>query len=137
MATPLKVSDGLYALARQEAAAANRSITNQVEYWAKIGRAAEALLAHDELRTLTQAGEQLIPMFPSDTRRTEIHALLLDIASGAAREAVSDKLKTAGKAVYATDPAHPNMVIQVAPDGTRTPGHLQNRKFVPGPKLSR
>jgi len=39
------VSDGLFAVAKEEAKAADRSITAQVEHWAKIGRAVEAVLA--------------------------------------------------------------------------------------------
>lgn len=136
MSQSLKVSDGMYAVAKQEADAANRSITGQIEYWAKIGRAAEQLIAHDELRALTKAGEVLVPAFPSDTRRTEIHALLLDIASNAAREELAAELRASGKPIYATDPQHPGMVIQVAPDGTRTPGHFVKRQFVAGPKSS-
>src|SRR5256885_14089275 len=64
MGIPLKVSDTLFAVAKQEAQATQRSITAQVEHWARIGRAVEAVLAHQELLTLKHVGELLTPLYP-------------------------------------------------------------------------
>ncbi|MFL6236205.1 MAG: TA system antitoxin ParD family protein [Thermoanaerobaculia bacterium] len=86
MGIPLKVSGGLYAIAKQEAQATERSITAQVEHWALIGRAVEAVLAHQELLTLKQLGEILTPLFPSVARRQEVHDLLTRIAASTDRE---------------------------------------------------
>jgi len=41
MATALKLSDKLVESARPYATAMNRSVTKQIEYWARIGKAAE------------------------------------------------------------------------------------------------
>ena len=131
MGTPLKVSDGLFALAKQEAQATQRSITAQVEHWARIGRAVEAILAHQELLTLKQLGDLLTPLYPSATRRQEVHDLLAGIAAGADREATKATLRAAGTPLYATDPEHPGMIIQVLPDGTRIPGRMEGRRFIP------
>jgi len=131
MGTPLKVSDSLFAVAKEEAQATQRSITGQVEHWARLGRAVEAVLAHQELLTLKQAGELLAPLYPSAARRREVHELLTEIASSTDREVTKAALRDAGKALYATDPEHPGLIIQVLPDGTRIPGHIENRRFVP------
>ncbi|HEX3527740.1 MAG TPA: hypothetical protein VH988_11795 [Thermoanaerobaculia bacterium] len=131
MGTPLKVSDSLFAVAKEEAQASQRSITAQVEHWARIGRAVEAVLAHQELLTLKQAGELLEPLYPTSARRREVHELLTKIASSTDREVTKAALRDAGAPLYATDPDHPGMIIQVLPDGTRTPGYLENRSFVP------
>lgn len=40
MAKNVRISDGLYALAQAEAALQERSIAQQLEYWAKLGLAA-------------------------------------------------------------------------------------------------
>lgn len=131
MGTPLKVSDTLFAIAKQEAQATERSITAQVEHWALIGRAVEAILAHQELLTLKQVGEVLTPLYPSVARRQEVHDLLTRIAASTDREPTKKALRESGAPLYATDPEHPGMIVQVLPDGTRTPGRLEGRRFVP------
>lgn len=131
MPMPLKVSDALLAVARQEAAAADRSITAQVEHWARIGRAVEAILGHEELLTLKRAGELLTPVFPSATRRREVHDLLVALAASPDREATKAAVRRSGKARYAADPAHPGLLVQIFPDGTRRLGRLEGRRFVP------
>jgi len=131
MGTPLKVSDSLFAVAKQEAQATQRSITAQVEHWARIGRAVEAILAHQELLTLKQVGELLTPLYPSETRRKEVHDLLTQVALSADREVTKSELRAGGAPVYASDPEYPGMIVQVLPDGSRTPGYLEGRRFVP------
>jgi hypothetical protein len=41
MASAIRISDDLVNLARKVSKAENRSLTGQIEYWAKIGRLAE------------------------------------------------------------------------------------------------
>lgn len=123
MGTPIKVSDSLFAVAKQEAQATQRSITAQVEHWARIGRAVEAVLDH-------QVGEILTSLYLSTARR-QVHDLLTRIAAGTDREATKTALRAEGAPIYATEPEYPGMVVQVLPDGTRTPGHLEGRRFVP------
>jgi len=41
MSTAIKVSEDLVASAKPYAAATQRSVTKQIEYWAKLGKAAE------------------------------------------------------------------------------------------------
>ena len=130
MGIPLKVSDGLFAVAKQEAEAAERSITAQVEYWAKIGRAVETVLAHQELLTLKKAGDLLTPTFPTLTRRRDVHALLTKVAKDLDRQAIKKHIYAAKTPVYSSDPKHPGMIVQVLSDGTRTLGSMKGRQFV-------
>lgn len=131
MGVPLKVSDGLFAVAKQEAQATQRSITAQVEHWARIGRAVETILAHRELLALKEAGELLTPVFSSPVRRQQVHDLLMRIVMDPDREATKAALRAAGKPLYETDPEHPGLIVQVLPDGTRRLGHMVDRCFVP------
>jgi len=131
MGIPLEVSDSLYAIAKQEAQATERSISAQVEHWALIGRAVEAILAHQELLTLKQLGEILTPLFPSVARQQEVHDLLTRIAGSTDREPTKKALRESEAPLYATDPEHPGLIVQVLPDGTRTLGRLEGRRFVP------
>lgn len=137
MGTPLKVSDSLFVVAKQEAQATDRSITAQIEHWARIGQAVEAILAHRELLTLKKAGELLSPVFPSLARRREVHDVLMRVAATSDRKKALSAIRASGKPVYATDPAHPGMIVQVSPDGSRKLGRLEGRRFVPADGTAR
>jgi hypothetical protein len=67
----------------------------------------------------------------STTRRQEVHDLLSRIALSTDRESTKSALRESGAPLYATDPEHPGMIVQVLPDGTRTSGRLEGRRFVP------
>ena len=128
---PVKLSDVLVKTARAEAKATNRSITAQVEHWAKLGRVVEAALKHADLLDLKRSGGNLEHAFADATKREDVLALLDKIARSSDRAFIMKRLKAREKPVYATDPAHPGMLVKIDPDGTRTPGKLENRKFVP------
>jgi hypothetical protein len=129
MAAPVKVSDNLLALARAEARNAHRSATAQIEHWATLGRAVEAMVAYRDVLALKRAGETLpVPPF---VHRDEVHDLLSRLADDVDRAAVRARLRAPGTAMYAADPDHPGMIIEIRPDGTRQAGHLKGRRFVP------
>ena len=74
MGMPVRIEDDLYAAARDQAKAEHRTIAGQIEFWAKVGRAAldnpdlpvdfiaEALIA------LAEPKEQAIPYEFADKR---------------------------------------------------------------------
>ncbi len=129
MPSPVKVSDKLLALAREEAQSAHRSATAQIEHWATLGRAVEVMLAYWEVLALKRAGQTLpIPTF---VRREEVHELLARLVEDVDRKNVKARIQTAGTPLYTTDPEYPGMIVEIRADGTRTPGHLEGRRFVP------
>jgi hypothetical protein len=131
MGTPLKVSDGLVSAARREASATDRSITAQVEHWAKIGRSVETVLSHAETLNLKALGEILAPVSPSPVRRRRIHAILEKAAHRVDGERILKEIHRAGGPVYASDPDHPGRVIRSLPGGRRERGRIIGRRFVP------
>jgi hypothetical protein len=130
MGMPLKVSDDLFAAAKQEAAAENRSITAQVEHWARIGRGVEAVLAHGELLGIKKAAAVLGPAFPQADRRREVHDLLMRVAESSDRGRVTKAIRSSGTALYEADPSDSRLVVQALPDGTRTRGRIEGRRFI-------
>jgi ParD-like antitoxin of type II bacterial toxin-antitoxin system len=56
MGMPVKLSDELVPSARIEAEGADRSITAQIEHWAKLGRAAEVALGYTSVTALKRSG---------------------------------------------------------------------------------
>jgi hypothetical protein len=131
MPAPVKVSDRLLTLAREEAESTHRSATAQIEHWATLGRAVEALVAHQDLLALKRAG-QALPL-PASVAREDVHRLLARLAEGRDRERVKRKIHAAGAPVYAADPDRPDLLIEIRPDGTRVRGRMQGRRFVAVP----
>src|SRR5262245_30109191 len=111
MASPVKVSDSLLAQAREEARTAHRSATAQIEHWATLGRAVEAMLAYRDVLALKRAGEAL-PL-PSFVTRDDVHTLLARLAEDPDRDAVKTRVRAGGGPIYASDPGHPGRVVEV------------------------
>jgi hypothetical protein len=132
MPSPVKISDKLLALAREEARGAHRSATAQIEHWATLGRAVEVFLAYRDVLALKRAG-QALPV-PTFVRRADVHDLLAGLVADTDREAVKQRILAAGTPIYTTDPQYPGAIVEVRADGTRTPGYLEGRRFVPGAK---
>jgi ParD-like antitoxin of type II bacterial toxin-antitoxin system len=129
MPSPVKVSDRLLAMAREEAKGTHRSATAQIEHWATLGRAIEVLVAYSQVLALKRAGQALpVPTFVS---RDEVHDLLARLVEDVDRETVKARIRSAGTPLYTTDPDHPGMIVEVQADGTRVVGHLEGRRFVP------
>lgn len=129
MPSPVKVSDWLLALAREEAQGTHRSARAQIEHWATLGRAVEAMATYRDVLALKRAGQTLpIPPF---VRRDEVHDLLARLVEDVDRETVRARIKASGTPLYTIDPDYPGMIVEVQADGTRTRGHLKGRRFVP------
>jgi hypothetical protein len=122
---PVKLSEDLVHDAREEAKAADRSITSQIEHWARLGRQVENLLRHEDVLNLKRADEHI--EVPAPTRRAVLTALRR-IAAGSARTELSAALM-AGRTVY--QDAGEGRVERIERDGTRTVGRFVNRRFTP------
>lgn len=93
------------------------------------------MVAYREVLALKRAGQTLpIPTF---VRREEVHELLARLVEDADRKNVKARIQTAGTPLYTTDPEYPGMIVEIRADGTRTPGHLEGRRFVPAGGKSR
>ena len=131
MGMPVKLSDELVLSARLEAEAADRSITAQIEHWAKLGRAAEVALGYTEAIALKRSRGDTATAFDSPTARDAVMRVLGTLASSGDRREVKAAVRASGKAIYGTDSAHPGLVVREDPDGTRKLGRFVNRKFIP------
>lgn len=125
MGMPVKLSDELVDAARKAAAVDDRSITGQIEHWAKLGRAVEATLHQGAVRALKEGGTAA----PLDDRR--VIDTLQAVARSSDRTAALARIRAGGRPVYESVPGEPGVLVQVAPDGTRTRGRLIERRFVP------
>lgn len=123
MGMPVKLSDELVQEARKEARSADRSITAQIEHWAKLGRSVESALRHEDASALKEAGGDLAAAFPHKTTRTAVLSLLRDIARG------HDFKVPADRVVYQSHDGT-DTIERIEPGGRRTIGRFVNRTFV-------
>lgn len=127
MGMPVKLSDELVASARKEAASTDRSITGQIEHWAKIGRSVETVLLHQDVQALKRSPWNATLTVPA---RRAVQAVLERLVNEKNRGTLASRLK-AGRVIYQSDPAGSGLTERVSADGTRTLGRLVNRRFVP------
>jgi hypothetical protein len=129
MPVPVKISDRLLAMAKEEAGSTHRSATAQIEHWATLGRGVEMLVAYAEVLALKKAG-QVLPI-PPFIQREEMHDLLMRIVNDGSRAGVQARIRASETPLYTMSPDDPRMVVEIEADGTRVPGHLEGRRFVP------
>ncbi len=129
MGMPVKLSDELVNLARQEAQGAERSITGQIEHWAKLGRSLETALRHEDALALKGAEGNLRSAFVGASTRLAVFAVLQQVAATVDRSELARTL-TQGRVVYQGDPTGSGSVVRIEPDGRRTAGRFDKRRFV-------
>lgn len=118
--TPLRFDSAFVHEARATATLMDRSPTAQVEFWAKLGRVAEAVFAHDRIILLKETG-----------RVQDLDALLTKVDTAEGRELAKAEIARHGTPIYGTDPTHPEHIVQKLPDGTKRLGKFVNRQFMP------
>ena len=128
---PVKLSDELVLSARLEAMEADRSITAQIEHWAKLGRAAEVALGYTSATTLKRSGGKAAAAVEGRVSYNTVSKALDKLVSSVDRRDIKTALRASGKPVYGMDSARPGLVVREDSDGTRTPGRFVNKKFVP------
>src|SRR6266849_6245149 len=118
MSQPVKVSDALVLDARLMGEVSQRSIAGQIEFWARLGRAIEALLRGDQMLALCKAG-----------KAKPLSACLESIDSSEGRHRLAMHLKSLPYPHY--EPAPGGLLVRIEANGTRTTGRFVNRKFQP------
>lgn len=133
MSTAIKVSESLAEEARTAALDADRSLTGQVEHWARLGKAIEPLLTTKTITALKKWSD-LTPEEEAFERQRLLEAL--EQFSHTPAPVLRDRLGLTGQTLYEVDPSDSERIIQVRPDGSRVRGQLVNRIFVEEPSAS-
>ena len=120
MSLPLRISDELVVSAREEAEAADRSLTGQIEHWIKLGKALEEILTHRQVIQLKRGGAAVA-----------LTEAIERAGTVAGQEQALRALEASGRPRYGADPEHPGWFIRIDPGGARTRGRFVNRVFVP------
>ena len=118
MSQPVKLSDALVLDARLAGEAFERSLSGQVEFWARLGRAIEPLLQ----------GTQVLAL----CRNAAVHPLsaCLDaVDSPSGRRRVAEYLNAQPFPHYEPAPDAPGYLVRIEADGKRIVGRFVNRQF--------
>lgn len=120
MSMPVKLSDSLVLDARLAGDAMGRSISGQVEFWARLGRAIEPVLN----------GAQAMEASRRGTARS-LSELLDEVEAPAGRQRLATHVAGLPFPHYEPHPDRPGALIRTGADGTRTVGRFVNRVFTP------
>lgn len=89
---PVKVSEALAQLAREEAEVSHRSMAAQIEHWAALGRAAEKLLDHEQVAALKRLGGGAVASTGA-TAKERVERALARVADTSEREALLARVR--------------------------------------------
>jgi hypothetical protein len=115
---PVKLSDALVLDARLAGEVFERSLTGQVEFWARLGRAIEPLLQGDQVLALCR-----------HAAARPLSECLEAVDSPAGHRRVRTYLATQPFPHYAPAPGVPGYLVRTEADGTQTIGRFVNRRF--------
>jgi hypothetical protein len=125
MGQPVKLSDNLVLDARLAGEIEQRSISGQVEFWARLGRSIELLLEGQQVMALCR-----------DAIARPLSACLESADSPAGRRRVTDFLQSQPFPHYHPHPDRPGMLVRIDAHGQRTVGRFVNRQFRPAKKTT-
>jgi hypothetical protein len=118
MSKPVELSDEIVADASRTAEIAARSLADQIELWAQLGRAIEPLLDSNRALALRRAGA-MRPLSEG----------LASVDSEQGRQRVRDYVRALPFPHYEPVPDSPGLLVRVEEDGTRTVGRFVGRDF--------
>lgn len=118
MSQPVEISDELIHEARAIGEVAGRSIADQIESWAQLGRVIEPLLEGGRLPDQTHA-DGSVPL----------SECLASVESEAGRRRLAGYLATRPFPHYEPVPGSPGLIVRVDADGTRITGRFVGREF--------
>ena len=125
----IKVSAEFAASVRTEALAADRSLTGQIEHWAKLGRAIESIMPAPVAAALKRCAGDLDAIEEPALRRKVLDALAHFQTESS--EAIRQLIGLDRQTRFEPDLDRPGGMIRIAPDGVRVRGTMKGRTFIP------
>lgn len=119
MPQPVKLSDEVMDAARASSVEANRSIAGQIERWAKLGRAIDALLTRAVVGALKREKGAVSKLLPDVAGRIGLAAAIERVLDTSQIAALAAALKASEPALFATDPALPGFLMRSGPEARR------------------
>jgi ParD-like antitoxin of type II bacterial toxin-antitoxin system len=123
---PLRIDGDLINEAKVSGQVFHRSIAQQVEHWASLGRVLEKVL------TVSSVGKM-----KSLNRPVDLERVLAGARSAAGKKKTLALLAGKKGPLYGTKPDRPGVVLQYHPDGTVVAGEMIKSEFVRAKRASK
>jgi len=117
---PLRIDSGLVNLARSAGALQDRPLTAQIEHWAKLGRAIDAVFSGTSASKVKQLA-----------RISQLDRVVALSQTAQGRKRARSLIARHEGPVYEADPGAPGLIIERRSDGSVRRGRFANRQFVP------
>ena len=114
----MELSDGIVQDARLVGAMAHRSIAEQIEFWAQLGRAIDSLIEGNHTLALHRAAQA-----------RPLSECLASVDSDEGRQRVRAYLASQPFPHYEPAPGSQGLLVRIEEDGTRTLGRFVDREF--------
>ncbi|PKM46874.1 MAG: hypothetical protein CVV05_00215 [Gammaproteobacteria bacterium HGW-Gammaproteobacteria-1] len=128
-ASPVRLQQDLMEAAVVAGEQLHRSATEQIEYWADLGRRVACVLDPLKLAEIA-AGIAIVKVEPAISPPLDPDAVFAVLEHRRERGDLAPAVAT-GYPRYQATAAHPGYLEQVAADGTRTVGMFHNGVFIP------
>ncbi|MBP9223939.1 MAG: hypothetical protein KBF76_08725 [Verrucomicrobiales bacterium] len=128
--TAIKIGSELVENAREAAETSDRSLTGQVEHWAKLGRSVERFLSTPMISALKKSGGDP-DKITNEAERDELLRAISALRETPPFAETRSYLRSLNTPLYEADPENAGRLFRVEPDGTRTRGQLVGRVFEP------
>ncbi len=123
---PLRIDGELIKEARISGSISHRSIAQQLEHWASLGKALEGVLT---VRSVAHIKNLKKPV--------DLGSLLAKAGSSAGKKRTLALLATKKGPLYGIKAERPGVLIKYPPDATTVAGHLSKGLFAPAKKTSK
>jgi hypothetical protein len=123
---PLRIDGTLIKEARASGEIFHRSIAQQLEHWATLGKALEAVLTLSSVEKLKKAKEPV-----------NVDDLLAKANSSAGRKRTLALLAKKKGPLYGSKPGQPEILLQYRADGSKVAGQMVKGVFAASPKALR
>ena len=117
---PLHLDSDLVNQARATGEVSGRSVTEQIEHWAKLGGVLDRVLSAGSVSTIEQLSR--IPLLDEIVAYSQ---------SRAGQDKTREVIFSPGMPTYSSDPENPDLLLERSPDGSVRKGRFVDRKFVP------
>jgi ParD-like antitoxin of type II bacterial toxin-antitoxin system len=129
----IKISADLAAAARAAAEAAERSLTAQIEHWARMGKKLDEQVTGGAMMAFKRS-EGGSGTMEEPAHRMEIEAVLAQLRQpGFATQAALASGFLMGRTTYGGDPNEPGVILRYEANGTETRGRMVDGVFCPFP----
>jgi hypothetical protein len=123
---PLRIDGGLIKEARASGNVFHRSIAQQIEHWASLGKVLEGVLT---IRSVAHVKSLKQPV--------DLGRLLASAGSSAGKKRTLALLAKKKGTLYGIKANRPKVLLQYQPDGTTVAGQMRQGVFVPTKKASK